>query len=184
MPYNPAMNAIRRKLVLALLSLTCCMPTMAATNLLDVPDSFVADDGRTVSLPRWKGRQVILTMEYSNCRFLCSITLKKLRDIQEEADRRKLALDFVIVSLDPANDTPASWQAYRRTRDLHRPNWHFLTGSRATTDRIVGLLGVKWWYYDEHIMHDFKIVRLAPGGETAAVMQAFDMTAAELLDAR
>ena len=156
----------------------------AATDFLAQGGDWLDDSGKTVKLASWRGRQVILAMEYSNCRFLCSIALKKLKEIQDEADRRQLPLEFVIVSLDPANDTPAAWRDYRRTRRLPYSNWHFLTGSRILTDRMIAAMGVNWWVYDGHIMHDLKIFRLTSDGVAVATMQAFDMSAAEFLTAR
>lgn len=163
--------------------LLCCGLAVGA-NPLALPDQWQTDNNATVTLAKWKGRAVILAMEFSNCRFICSINLQKLKEIQDEADKRKLELEFVIVSIDPAHDTPASWRSYRASRSLERTNWRFLTGDRAATERIAALLGVKWWYYDEHLMHDFKIFRLAPDGRIVGIMKTFDMTAAELLDGR
>jgi protein SCO1/2 len=173
------MTRLRR---LALGSVLALVAAAADAGPLDLDDVWLDDAGRQVKLSRWRGRPVIMSMEYSNCRFICSISQRKLQEIQVEADRRKLDLDFVVISLDPKNDTPDTWRQYRQARDLPHPNWHFLTGSRAATDRAVNALGVKWWYYDEHIMHDIKILRLAPDGRVVKVMKTYDMTAAELLN--
>lgn len=154
----------------------------AGAGPLDLTDVWLDDAGKPVTLSRWRGRPVVMSMEYSNCRSICSIAQRKLQQIQVEADRRKLDLEFIVVSLDPKNDTPASWREYRKARDVPMPNWHFLTGSRGATDRMVRELGVKWWYYDEHIMHEIRIVRLAPDGEFVKVMKTYDMTAAEFLN--
>ena len=47
-----------------------------------------------------------------------------------------MQIDFMIVSLDPKNDTPEAWQQYRISREVDRSNWHLLTGSEATTKAI------------------------------------------------
>lgn len=161
--------------VLALFSFT------VAAGPLDLADVWLDDAGNSVKLSQWKGRPVILSMEYSNCRFICSISQRMLQEVQVEADRRKLDLEFVVISLDPKNDTPAAWREYRKMRELPRSNWHFLTGSRAATDRAVRELGVKWWYYDEHIMHELRILRLAGNGEVMKIMNSYDMAVAEFL---
>lgn len=154
----------------------------AGAGPLDLGEVWLDDADKPVQLSHWRGRPVIMSMEYSNCRFICSLSQRKLQEIQAEADRRKLDLEFVVISLDPKNDTPAAWRQYRLARDLPHRNWHFLTGSRAATDRAVSALGVKWWYYDEHIMHDIRIVRLAPDGQVVKVMKTYDMTATDLLN--
>lgn len=98
---------------------------------LALPDIWLAEDDRSVTLAQWQGRAVILAMEYGNCRFVCSINLQKFKEIQTEVDRRSLDLDFVIVSIDPVNDTPASWRKSRASHNLDRHNWRFITGDRV-----------------------------------------------------
>jgi cytochrome oxidase Cu insertion factor (SCO1/SenC/PrrC family) len=169
-----------KKIVLTCL-LAACFGSASASPF-DLTDVWIDDNENPVRLDKWRGRPIIVSMEYSNCRFICSISQRKLQEIQAEADRRKLTIEFVVLSLDPKNDTPALWRQYRKQKDLVRSNWHFLTGSRKATDNAVFNLGVKWWYYDEHIMHELKIIRLAANGEIARIMSTYDMTAAQFLD--
>lgn len=131
----------------------------------DLSYTFTNDQARKVQLSEWRGKPMILTMEYSNCRFMCTTTFSKLKAIQTAADQQKMQIDFMIVSLDPKNDTPQAWQQYRISREIDRSNWHLLTGSEATTKEFAARIGIKYWYMDEHILHDFKIVRLNANGE-------------------
>lgn len=170
---------IARSLQACLLAL-CSLAAQAGP--LDIADAWTDDQDRAVKLSQWRGRPLVLAMEYADCRFMCSIQHRKLQEIQAEADRRKLDIDFVVLSLDPKRDTPAAWRKFREARDVKRPNWHFLTGTRAATDRAVLSLGVKWWYYDEHILHEINITRLAASGEVVKAMKTYDMSAAEFLN--
>jgi cytochrome oxidase Cu insertion factor (SCO1/SenC/PrrC family) len=156
-----AMKAI----LLAFATLVPCPAWCAPFSFYTVPYSFTNDRAQTVHLPDWRGKPLILTMEYSNCRFMCTTTFSKLKAIQAAADQKKLQIDFMIISLDPKNDTPQAWQQYRISRDVDRSNWHLLTGTEATTKQFADLIGIKYWTMDEHILHDFKIVRLNTKGE-------------------
>jgi protein SCO1/2 len=137
----------------------------APLNFYALPYPFTSDQARTVHLSEWRGKPLILTMEYSNCRFMCTTTFSKLKAIQAAADQQKIDIDFMIVSLDPKNDTPEAWKQYRISREVDRSNWHMLTGTEATTREFAALIGIKYWSMDEHIFHDFKIVRLNANGE-------------------
>jgi cytochrome oxidase Cu insertion factor (SCO1/SenC/PrrC family) len=130
-----------------------------------LPFSFTDDQSKTVQLSEWRGKPMIITMEYSNCRFMCTTTFSKMKAIQAAADQKKLQIDFMIVSLDPKNDTPQAWHQYRVSREVDRSNWHMLTGTEAITKEFANLIGIKYWSMDEHILHDFKIVRLNAKGE-------------------
>jgi protein SCO1/2 len=146
----------------------------APFSFYSTPYSFTNDRGQTVHLSEWRGKPLILTMEYSNCRFMCTTTFSKMKAIQEAADQKKLQIDFMIVSLDPNNDTPQAWRQYRISREVDRNNWHLLTGSEDTTKKFASLVGIKYWQVDDHILHDFKIVRLNAEGEIEKSIVDFD----------
>ena len=151
-----------------LLAVAALLPVPAACapfSFYTLPNSFVDDQARAVHLSEWHGKPLILTMEYSSCRFMCTTTFSKLKAVQAAADEKKIPIDFMIVSLDPKNDTPEAWKQYRISREVERSNWHMLTGTEATTKEFASLIGIKYWSMDEHIFHDFKIVRLNAQGE-------------------
>jgi cytochrome oxidase Cu insertion factor (SCO1/SenC/PrrC family) len=148
----------------AIAALMSALAECAPFNFYSLPYTFTDDRARTVQLSEWRGKPLILTMEYSNCRFMCTTTFSKLKAIQTLADQRNIKIDFMIVSLDPKNDTPEAWKQYRITREVDRDNWHMLTGTEATTKQFASLVGIRYWTMDEHIIHDFKIVRLNASG--------------------
>ena len=136
-----------------------------------------------VTLAHWNGRPALMTLTYGNCRKTCSTTLKLLQSAQVQADRRGLDLDVIVVSLDPTVDTPEAWHQFRTQRALTRPNWRFLSGSPAITRHLADVLGVRYWVYDDHVLHDFRIVAVRPDGHVVARMDWVDQPIAELLDA-
>ena len=133
--------------------------------VLDVGGTWVEDDGKTVSLSNWQGRYTVLTMSTGACRKICTTTLRRMEELQAIADQRHLSLDFLVIGLDPRSDTPKAWREFRVQRKLTRENWHFLGGDDDRTRRIAAMLGISYWFYDEHLLHDFKIVLVAPDGK-------------------
>ena len=113
-------------------------------------------------------------MEYSNCKFVCSTTLRVLRNIRQAADRQKKNIDILVVSLDPKNDTPESWKHYRTSRKLENDRWHFFTSSNGDMPKIAAALGVKYWYYHEHIVHDLLVLHVNANGDVVSVVTTFD----------
>ncbi len=118
---------------------------------------WVDADGATRTLDDYKGRPVIMTMSYTACRKTCSASMLVLRRMQEVLARRGRDVAFVVVSYDPSHDSPAEWRRYRDTRRLPT-TWHFLSGAEADTRQLADFLELKYWVYDEHVMHDFRIV--------------------------
>jgi len=141
------------------------------------------DQDRPVTFDAWRGRPALLTMAYGSCRRVCSTTLRLLQHAQAQADARGLDLEVVVVSLDPTVDTPAAWRQFRAERGLQRANWHFLGGSPALTRRVAALLELRYWVYDEHVLHDFRIAAVDPAGRIVARMDWVDDPVDALLDA-
>jgi protein SCO1/2 len=128
---------------------------------------WLSDTGNKLSLEDLKGQVIVMTMGYSGCRKTCSTSVLVLKELQSLLDRLGKTAQFVVVTYDPANDTPEAWQEYRKSRGLTRPNWHFLSGSAPDTRRMANLLDLNFWSMDDHILHDFRIVVFDRGGHYA-----------------
>jgi protein SCO1/2 len=83
---------------------------------------FVDDHGAARALSEWQGQPVIIAMAYGACRSICSTTLRTLEELQARADHDGVRVVFLVVSIDPAEDTPQAWADYRKARRLDRPN--------------------------------------------------------------
>jgi cytochrome oxidase Cu insertion factor (SCO1/SenC/PrrC family) len=132
--------------------------------VLDVGGLWVDDNGKSVSLSRWQGRYTVLTMSTGACRKICTTTLRRMEQLQAIADQRHLRMQFLVIGLDPRSDTPKAWREYRLEHKLARDNWDFVSGDDGRTRRIAEMLGISYWFYDDHLLHDFKIVLIAPDG--------------------
>jgi protein SCO1 len=119
---------------------------------------FVDSTGEALRLNSLKAPLVVMTMSYTACKKVCATTTLVLGELQRRLDTLGVEADFVVVSYDPAKDSPREWREYRERRGLHRPNWHFLSGDLEATRRLARDLDLNFWSYDDHVMHDFRIV--------------------------
>jgi cytochrome oxidase Cu insertion factor (SCO1/SenC/PrrC family) len=88
-----------------------------------------------------------------------------LQALQAALDASGSRATFVVVGYDPGIDDPAAWHNYRSQRGLTRPNWLFLAAPSASQVReFAGRLGFEFWKYDEHVMHDERVVVIDPQG--------------------
>jgi protein SCO1/2 len=151
---------------LPLLSMSMqCWPQSPPASLIDqLPATWVDDSGQPLQLPDLRGRTLIISMAYASCHRVCPVTMQRLAEIQQELDSRGAAAEFVVVSYDPTRDDAASWHRYRTSHRLTRDNWHFLIGTRGDVQRFAAILGFGFWHYDEHVVHDFRIVALNTDG--------------------
>jgi protein SCO1 len=153
----------------------CCTWPHAAqaggSNFYQLPYNFVDESGRSVQLKQWRNRDTLVTMEYASCQFICSAAVTALKSLQRIADERHTDYDFIIISLDPTHDTPDAWRHYRQVRGLDRASWHYLTPTQSDLPRIASVLGIRYWFDGQILMHDFRVVRFDAQG---AVVHALD----------
>ena len=154
--------AFKAMFVSVALLLSVC--TLAEPEVLGaLPQKWRDDGGGNFDLTMLRGRPLVFAMAYASCRRVCPMTMESLRKVQAALDGRGIAADIVIIGYDPADD-PATWRRYRQSHRLNYPNWHFLSGNDAAVRQFARLLGFDFWKYDEHVMHDFRIVFVAPDG--------------------
>lgn len=134
--------------------------------LYQLPYQWLNDNGQATRLDHFKGKPSILVMSYGACKKVCSTSLMRIEQMQTILDQKKVEANFVIVGLDPVNDKPEDWRAYRKLRKLERENWYFLSGSAGDIKSLAAQLGINYWVYHDHIMHDFLITLLDKEGNT------------------
>jgi len=142
--------------MVAFLSVT---PLRAATlHLAQLPGAWVDDRGQPFDLHALQGRALVVTMAYANCHRVCPTTMAHLQQLQRDFDSRGISAEFLVIGYDPDSDDAATWHQYRRTRHLNRDNWHFLVGTRTAVEQMARQLGFDFWKYDQHVIHDSRIV--------------------------
>lgn len=106
------------------------------------------------------------------------MTIMRLKALQEAQDALGQTLEIVVVGLDPERDDPAAWHQYRLHHHLARPNWHFLAGSPRDTQLFATQLGFEFWKYDEHVMHDARVLLFDADGTLEGALDGDDLNAA------
>jgi protein SCO1/2 len=97
-------------------------------------------DGRRVSLSDFRGQVVVLTFLYSTCQDTCPVTATQIRGALDDLGHDVPAL---AVSVDPANDTPASARSFLIKRSLTRDRMRFLLGTRAQLAPVWNAYGIQ-----------------------------------------
>ena len=144
----------------------------SAPQLAGLPVAWRDDQGQAFDLRTLQGHAVVLTMAYATCHRVCPMTMRRLQQMQRDFDRRGTSAEFLVIGYDPERDDAAAWRQYRETRHLTRSNWHFLIGTRTAVEQAARWLGFEFWKYDEHVMHDTRILYFDERGTLVETREA------------
>ncbi len=175
---------------LALLALLALGPAKALADapldVLALPTRWRTEAGGEVALEAWRGRWYVLSFVYTSCAGSCPLTTAKLRRLEQALARAGRPLDTVVVSLDPAHDTPRALQAYRARFHLEGARrWHLLVGEAPALRTLTMLLGFHFARNPASgaITHDNAIYLVGPDGTVRASMSSLDEPLGDLVKA-
>lgn len=101
-------------------------------------------EGRTVSLADFRGQGVLLFFGFTHCPDICPLTLSRLSRILADLDADTADVRVLLVTVDPARDTPAVLADYVAR---FGPHVRGLTGDSAS---IAGVLAAYAAYAQHH----------------------------------
>jgi protein SCO1/2 len=104
----------------------------------------VTQDGRRVRFfsDVLKGHVVVISFVHTQCKNACPMVTRKLtlvRDLLE--GQLGQPLQFVSISLNPAQDTPEALKAFAKRHEANHDGWVFLTGPVEHVTQIIRKLG-------------------------------------------
>ena len=122
--------------------------------------------GRSVSLTALRGRAVVLAFMDSRCRQACPVEGKMIAAAVRQV-RRAARPQLLVVSVDPAGDTPTSIR--RATRAWRLPGGvRWLVGSRAALRRVWHLYDIAVLPTAGDILHSTAVYVIDPRGDERA----------------
>jgi cytochrome oxidase Cu insertion factor (SCO1/SenC/PrrC family) len=122
--------------------------------------------GGHVALASTRGRPTLVTFLDSKCRSLCPIVGRDVGDVQRSlpvASRPAV----LVVSVDPAGDTPASVRSAVRRWHLE-PGWRWVTGSRRQLAAVWKSYGIEVEQTTNDILHGAAVYLLDSRGDERA----------------
>jgi len=94
------------------------------------PFSLTDHSGQSVTDQSYAGKHMLVFFGYSNCQVMCSISLRRIADalaiLQEDADAPLAKFNPLVITVDPANDTPLR---LRESLSTYHPALIGLTGT-------------------------------------------------------
>jgi protein SCO1/2 len=128
---------------------TAIAPTTAkplpSDSILQLGDTFTAQDGRTFTLAERRGKPQLVAMFYSSCKFMCPLLVDSARGVDHALSPSERArMNVLFVSIDPARDTPPVLAALAAKRKLDLSRWTLARTDDASVRKLAALLGVRY----------------------------------------
>ncbi len=129
--------------------------------------SWTQDNGERLRLEELRGEAQVLTLFYTTCTGSCPITVKALQMFAKgEKSAGKARVRFVLITVDPAQDTLAVLRKYRRTMHLEKDAWRLLRGEDPDVRKMAALLGFNYEQIESgEFMHSNLITVLDTRGQ-------------------
>lgn len=156
---------------------------------ISLNSEFIDENGKHLRLNECLGTgPTILTLGYYECPMLCNLVLNglihSLQEIQPDSLRNT---SVIFISIDP-KEGPDLALAKKRTylkrfgRKEAAKQWHFLTGSSASIQRIAQEVGFPYRYdrSNDQYAHPSGIVVLTPGGKVSKYLFGVTFPPAEV----
>jgi protein SCO1/2 len=140
-----------RRLLVLLITVLLASVAVAATaplpgdSVLRVPATFTDQDGKAFTLAQRRGGVQLVTMFYSSCPYACPLIIDTGKGIDHAlgaAERAKLRV--LLLSLDPARDTPAKLSALATKRKIDRARWTLATTDAGGVRQTAAALGIRY----------------------------------------
>jgi protein SCO1/2 len=96
-----------------------------------------------------KGRTVAIDFIFTACQTICPLLGANFAKVNQLLGKDASKFLLISISVDPANDTPASLRAYA-ARFGAAPEWRLLTGEKRNVDELLRSLGA---YTADRIAH-------------------------------
>ena len=144
--------------LLALRVLSAVAADVPSDSVYQLKSPMVAQDGRAIGLDVYRGQPVLVTMFYASCQATCPLIIDTLRAVEKQlpADQLK-KVRVLLVSIDPARDTPEALAATARERRIDSTRWTLAHADERTVRLVAAALGVQY--------------RQLPGGEFSHATQ-------------
>lgn len=118
---------------------------MDELSIYQLPSAWNTQDGRTIEFKDLKGKPLVVVMIYTACRTACPRLVADMRLIEEKVSG-KIGKDiqYVLVSIDPKNDTPEKLKAFAKENGMEAQKWLFLQGTEDGVRDFANILAVKY----------------------------------------
>ncbi|MCB9426499.1 MAG: SCO family protein [Flavobacteriales bacterium] len=133
----------------------------STTSVYKLDAEWIDQNNKKHQLSDYKGKLQLTTMIFTNCDYACPNLIGDLQNIEDAlSPEAKSNLNYLLVTIDPENDTPEKLNKYANQFELDSEKWTFLTGSTDNTYQYSKLLGIGYKKFENGMYGHSNILSL------------------------
>ena len=103
-------------------------------SIYNLPSQWTNQDGETIQMEDLKGKVLVMVMIYTSCKSACPRLVADMRNIESRLpENNKDNVRLVLVSIDPAVDTPERLKSFSIENKMEGNQWVFLRSTEENT---------------------------------------------------
>ncbi len=111
-------------------------------SIFNLTSKWNTEEGETIELTELKGNVLVVVMIYTTCKAACPRLVADMRNIHGKVNDQSVR--YILVSIDPENDTPERLKAFAIENQMDGEEWTFLQGTVDDVREFSNVLAVKY----------------------------------------
>lgn len=139
-------------------------------SVYQLPLPLTDQDGRTADWREHRGKPQLVSMFYTSCQYICPLIVDSGKAIERQlTPAQQKRIGIVLISMDPARDSPAALRSVADQRKLDTQRWTLAAPPAADVRAAAGVLGIRYRQLaDGEFSHTSALVLLDADGRVLA----------------
>lgn len=139
-------------------------------SVYQLPLPLTDQDGRTTDWRANRGKPQLVSMFYTSCQYICPLIVDSGKAIERQLTPvQQKRIGIVLISMDPARDSPAALRSVVDQRKLDTQRWTLAAPPTADVRAVAGVLGIRYRQLaDGEFNHTSALVLLDADGRVLA----------------
>lgn len=114
-------------------------------SIYNLPSKWTDQNGTTIEMKDLEGKVLVMVMIYTSCKSACPRLVADMRNIEKRIPQKnKDNVKLILVSIDPAVDTPDRLKSFSIENKMEGNQWVFLRSTEENTREFAAVLAVNY----------------------------------------
>jgi protein SCO1/2 len=119
--------------------------TVSPDSIYNVSSKWERQDGEKISFSDLNGKVLVTAMIFTSCKTACPQLTAEMKSISEQVGKvDPNDIRYVLISIDPENDTPAVMKSYLANSHFNGKEWMFIRSNEQDTRELANIMAVKY----------------------------------------